>query len=67
MSPDESPCQVLTCYVPDSTKRTYLALTPCGSLEEFWLPLRSFDYGASAKNGCGGYQKSFEVFDVGNV
>lgn len=35
--------------------RSFLTLTPNESMEEFWLPLRAFDYSEKGKNGCAGF------------
>jgi hypothetical protein len=35
--------------------RAFLTMTPNDTMDEFWLPLRSFDYSAAGKNGCPGY------------
>ena len=35
--------------------RAFLTMTPNATMDEFWLPLRRFDYSAAGKNGCPGY------------
>ena len=37
--------------------RAFLTMTPNDTMDEFWLPLRSFDYSAAGKNGCPGYDQ----------
>lgn len=60
--------QAVQKFVPDSAKRSYLTLVPTGSLEEFWLPLRSFDISANSKHGCGVlptlFNKWFQSYNI---
>ena len=41
--------------------RAFLSLIPNEKMDEFWLPLRAFDYSANGKNGCGGLSKKRSV------
>ena len=42
---------------PDSKiEKPFLQLTPNESVDEFWLPLSAFNFGATCKNGCGGVE-----------
>ena len=46
--------QVLDRLIPpEVSSKPVLTATPTSSIEEFWLPLRAFDYSANGKNGCG--------------
>ena len=37
--------------------RAFLTMTPNDTMDEFWLPPRSFDDSAAGKNGCPGYKQ----------
>ena len=42
--------------------KSFLTLTPNESMEEFWLPLKAFDYSEKGKNGCAGFGEIPKIY-----